>query len=129
MSTIQNREDVNKLVCTFYNKIRTDDLLGPIFNRRIPLDEWPAHLEKLTDFWESNLFGVMKFKGRPGQKHIQVDQEQNHTITAKHFEQWLALWFRTVDELYEGELAERAKKAALTIGRRQLELIINARGR
>lgn len=128
MSTIQNREDVNKLVCAFYDKIREDKLLGPIFNQRIPTEEWPTHLEKLTDFWESNLFGVMKFKGRPGQKHIQVDKEQNNSIGIDHFEQWLALWFRTVDELFEGELAERAKKAALNIGQRQLQLIMNARG-
>ncbi len=88
---------------------------------------WESHLENLTDFWESNLFGVRKFKGRPGQKHIMVDQAQGHTISVGHFEQWLALWFRTVDELFQGELAERAKQAALNIGQRQLQLIMNAR--
>ena len=128
MPTIQNREDVNKLVCSFYDKVRANELIGPIFNQRIPSDEWPAHLEKLTDFWESNLFQVAKFRGRPGSKHIEVDREQKNTIEAKHFEQWLALWFSTVDELFEGELAEFAKQAALNIGRRQLQLIINARG-
>ena len=129
MKSIENRKDVNNLVCLFYDKIKTDDLLGPIFNYHIAPEAWEDHLEKLTDFWESNLFGVRKFKGRPGQKHIIVDREQNNTISVKHFEQWLALWFRTVDELYAGELAERAKKTALNIGQRQFQLIMNARPR
>ena len=129
MKEIKNREDVSTLVHSFYDKIRSDELLGPIFNHHIATNEWPIHLEKLTDFWEGNLFGIAKFKGRPGQKHIMVDQEQDHTISAQHFEQWLALWFRTVDELYTGTLAEYAKKAALNIGQRQFQLIMNARKR
>ena len=58
---IENRADVFFLVDTFYTKIRADDLLGPIFNGVI--DDWPSHLERLTDFWETNLFFVNKFKG------------------------------------------------------------------
>lgn len=129
MKTIEKRDDVNFLVRSFYDKIRVDQLLGPIFNHHIAANEWESHLENLTDFWESNLFGVRKFKGRPGQKHIMVDQAQGHTLSVGHFEQWLALWFRTVDELFQGELAERAKQAALNIGQRQLQLIMNARPR
>lgn len=60
---IEDRSDVYKLVCTFYAKVRKHDLLGPIFERHI--DDWPAHLERLTDFWETNLFFVAKFKGNP----------------------------------------------------------------
>ena len=129
MREIKNREDVSTLVHSFYDKIRSDELLGPIFNHHIPTNEWPIHLEKLTDFWEGNLFGIAKFKGRPGQKHIMVDHEQGHTISVQHFEQWLALWFRAVDELYCGELAEKAKQGALNIGHRQLQIIMNARPR
>ena len=59
------------LVDTFYTKIRADDLLGPIFNDVI--DDWPAYLVRLTDFWETNLFFVNKFKGNPVRKHQEVD--------------------------------------------------------
>jgi len=50
MKTIQNRSDVNQLVNVFYAKIRKDDLLGPIFNKHIIDEQWPEHLDKLTDF-------------------------------------------------------------------------------
>ena len=44
------RKDVEHLVNTFYSKIRTDELLGPIFNNQIPENNWPAHLQNLADF-------------------------------------------------------------------------------
>ena len=62
MKPIKNREDIHLLVNTFYSKIRKDELLGPIFNSHISENQWPHHLMKLTDFWETNLFGVRKFK-------------------------------------------------------------------
>ena len=55
---ITSREDVSLLVNTFYGKIRQDELLGPIFNGHIAEEKWPEHLWKLTNFWETNLFGV-----------------------------------------------------------------------
>lgn len=112
MKEIENRNDVSLLVNTFYAKIRKDDLLGPIFNGHIPTDHWPEHLSKLTDFWETNLFGIAKFKGNPSQKHINVDKNMGHSIDQVHFGKWLELWFETIDELYEGNLATKAKEAA-----------------
>ncbi|MDO5608558.1 MAG: group III truncated hemoglobin [Capnocytophaga sp.] len=112
MKQIENRNDIRLLVNRFYAKIRKDTMLGPIFNSHIPDEEWEAHLEKLTDFWETNLFGIPKFKGSPTQKHIMVDRNLNYTVTQHHFGQWINLWFETIDEMYEGELAERAKNAA-----------------
>lgn len=112
MTKITNRDDVSLLVHTFYDKIRQHELLGPIFNGHISEEQWPAHLSKLTDFWESNLFGVRTFRGSPSKAHVNVDKHLNHTISQNHFTQWLQLWFETIDELFEGELAERAKEMA-----------------
>lgn len=112
---IKNRADIYKLVCTFYDAIRVDDLLGPIFNSMIKDDEWPEHLEKLTDFWETNLFGIPKFKGSPTQKHIQTDAAFNHNIQQEHFDQWLHIWSYTINSLYDGDLATRAQMAAHNI--------------
>jgi hemoglobin len=80
MKSIESREDVQLLVNTLYSKIRKDELLGPIFNSYISEDEWPQHLIKLTDFWETNLFGVPKFKGSPTQKHLKVDENLEYRI-------------------------------------------------
>lgn len=112
MKTIDNREDVSLLVNSFYAKIRKHEILGPIFNGSIPDDHWPAHLEKLTDFWESNLFGIPKFRGNPPAAHQRVDTKEGHSISQTHFGHWLQLWYETIDELFEGTLAQRAKDLA-----------------
>lgn len=112
MKHIETREDISVLVNAFYAKIRKDDLLGPIFNGHIAEEQWPAHLSKLTDFWETNLFGLAKFKGNPSSKHRNVDKNLGHSISQAHFGQWIHLWFETIDELYEGPLATKAKLAA-----------------
>jgi len=50
------------LVIPFYEGIRKDALLGPIFNRHITKDNGSAHLEKLTDFGNCAFFGVIVLK-------------------------------------------------------------------
>ena len=127
MKEIETREDVNHLVNIFYAKIRKDDLLGDIFNSHIADEQWPANLEKLTDFWETNLFGVPKFKGNPTQKHINVDKNLNYGVTQIHFSRWLQLWFETINELYEGERAEKAKQAARKMATGQYIMVWNHR--
>ena len=112
MKQINDRMDLVILINSFYSKTRKDDLLGPIFNSHIPADKWTEHLAKLTDFWETNLFGVAKFIGSPSQKHIEVDKKLNYGIEQKHFGRWLQLWFETIDELFIGEYADKAKNKA-----------------
>lgn len=111
---IQTRDDVFMLVSTFYGKVRKDAVLGPIFNKTIK--NWDEHLELLTTFWESSLFITRKlekrYRGNPLEAHIQVDAENGHGITEKHFGLWLNLWLQTIDELFEGEVAENAKRRA-----------------
>ncbi len=110
---IQNREDVNLLVNTFYSAIRKHEILGPIFNKRLTSNEiWDAHLIKLTDFWETNLFGVIKFKGNPMKAHQETDKSMKYSITQDHFYQWLMLWNSTIDSLFEGKRANLAKGKA-----------------
>lgn len=115
---IQNREDVYKLVYEFYEKIKKDDVLGPFFNKVIT--DWDAHIERLTTFWESSLFMTKKLEhryiGNPLEVHVKVDKENNHSISELHFGLWLNLWFQTLDELFEGEIAENAKRRARKMG-------------
>jgi len=110
MKELENRADIQLLVYKFYNKVRGNSEIGPFFNETIT--DWNHHLEKLTDFWESNLLYAGKYRGRPGRSHIMVDRKFNHKIEAKHFGTWLNLWIQTIDENFEGELAERAKNNA-----------------
>jgi len=111
---ILNREDTSLLVRSFYAKVRQDALLGPIFNSVIK--DWEHHLEHLTDFWQSNLFFEKKYHGNPLKKHIEVDAKVGGTINEMHFGVWLNLWFETIDELFEGEVATIAKNRARNMG-------------
>ncbi|SFN62287.1 hemoglobin [Bizionia echini] len=115
---IETRDDVFLLVSSFYEKVRADEFLGPFFNRVIT--DWDAHIERLTTFWETSLFMTRKLEkkyyGNPLEVHVQVDKENNHTITEHHFGAWLNLWFQTIDEHFEGEVADNAKRRARKMG-------------
>lgn len=83
---------ISRLVERFYGTVRNDDLLGPIFAAHV--SDWALHLAKMKDFWASVTLESGRFHGSPMQKHIAVgDLEQ------AHFERWLMLWDRTVQEV------------------------------
>ncbi|PKH51958.1 globin [Tenacibaculum sp. Bg11-29] len=112
---IENRDDVYLLVSTFYNKLKKDDFIGPIFLKAIPEEKWESHLQKLTDFWETNLFFVRKFKGNPMKAHKDLDRNFNHSISQEHFGRWLQLWFETIESLFYGAKANDARERARNI--------------
>lgn len=99
---IANINDVKFLVDTFYDSIRKDQLLATIFNNKIQ-DRWPQHLEKMYNFWQTVLLEEHTYFGSPFVPHAELPVE------IEHFERWIALFFKTVDDLFEGEKAERAK--------------------
>ncbi|WP_346883576.1 group III truncated hemoglobin [uncultured Algibacter sp.] len=111
---LNNREDVFLLVSSFYKKVRKDAVLGPFFNDVI--HDWDAHLDRLTTFWESSLFLKTKYLGNPLEAHIKVDRDHKNSITELHFGLWLNLWLQTIDELFEGDYAENAKRRARKMG-------------
>lgn len=94
--------DVTNLVNTFYDKVRQNDLLGPVFNDRIA-DNWPEHLEKMYRFWQTILLEEHTYFSRPFPPHATMP------IDGRHFQQWMTLFTQTVDELFEGDKAEEAK--------------------
>ena len=107
---IENREDVRQLVHSFYAKIRKDAEIGRFFNDVI--QDWDEHLEKLTDFWEMNLFGGKNYHGNPIAVHNEVDHKFGGVISSHEFGIWLNHWFATIDELFEGENADTLKRRA-----------------
>lgn len=111
---ITNRDDIYVLVTSFYEKVRKNDLLGPFFNGKIK--DWNEHLERLTTFWESSLFLKTKYYGDPLETHVKVDRESGNKINELHFGTWLNLWFETINEHFEGENAENAKRRARKMG-------------
>lgn len=104
---INSKEDISHLVNVFYARVREDQLLGPIFNSIVK--DWDEHLERIAVFWESNLFLNKKYFGNPLEAHVAVDSKVDHSITQEHFGTWINLWIKTIDELYQGETADKAK--------------------
>lgn len=102
---IATREDIQRLVDTFYGKVQGDTLLGPVFSHV----NWPDHLPVMYNFWSSVLFGDQSYRGNPLQKHFPL------AIQAIHFHQWLKLFTETVDENFAGERAEEVKMRAQSI--------------
>jgi len=57
-----------------------------------------------------------KYQGDPLETHVEVDKQNNNSITELHFGLWLNLWFETIEELFEGDYAEQAKRRARKMG-------------
>ena len=85
---------VAAVVRDFYARVRADDLIGPVFNRIIPEDRWPHHIDLITDFWSSMLLGTGRYMGRPMPKHLAIPD-----LTDAHFARWLRL-FRVTAEIH-----------------------------
>ena len=81
-------DDIKLLVNTFYDKVREDYLIGPIFNERIQ-GLWPQHLAKMYTFWQTVLLGEHTYYGTPFPPHAQLPVEK------EHFDRWLTLFSLT----------------------------------
>lgn len=118
MKDIENREDVIRLVDNFYSKVLADPELSPVFEPS--LNDWPRHVERVYNFWENWLFQTGSYNG--GMMWVHMQRNQTHPLTTALFERWLAHWFGTADEFFQGKNADFVKSKALEIGQ-----IINAK--
>lgn len=80
------REALRSHLDGFYRDVRADSVIGPIFAAQI--DDWPVHMEKITDFWSGVTGGPRLYTGAMPFKHVALNLEY------RHFEAWLALWDR-----------------------------------
>lgn len=99
---ISTIEDIQKLVDQFYDKVKRNPHIGPIFIGTIR-DNWPAHLEKMYRFWETVLLNQYSYKGSPFAPHADM------SLQGQHFDTWLTLFHQTVDENFNGSKADEAK--------------------
>jgi len=106
---LETEADIVRLVDAFYARVNNDALLRPIFVDVAQVD-WAHHLPTMYDFWSSVLLGTSRYKGRPFAKHHPLP------LQPQHFQQWLALFRASVDELFAGPRADDAKARAHSIG-------------
>ena len=103
------RPQLLHLLRHFYADVRQHREIGPIFTARIV--DWPAHLEKIADFW-SNVTGGVYFP-------LQLE--------SRHFEAWLDLWRRHCRIHLAAPEAGELIRAAESIGERLRSLTALAR--
>ncbi|WP_300395975.1 group III truncated hemoglobin [Henriciella sp.] len=104
---------ISELVETFYARVRADPRLGPIFNGEI--DDWPAHLAKLKDFWASVAMNAGRYSGKPVPAHMKLEG-----ITRDDFQTWLGLFHKTLEDIAPGEetvayFMQRAERIAQSL--------------
>lgn len=102
---IRDLEDIKLMVDAFYQKVKQDPLLAPVFNEKIA--DWGPHLDTMYRFWNAALFNVREYVGNPFRKHMHLPLAQ------EHFERWIALFYQTLDERFEGDMCDEARRKAM----------------
>jgi len=82
---IEHNEDIVSLVDNFYKKVISDSSIGHIFRDHLSMD--------LTEHLPNRLTSLKKI----------------------HFDNWIKLWTETVDDMFIGDTADKAKQKAITM--------------
>lgn len=109
---ILSKSDIKLLVDTFYDKAKINPVIGFIFTDVAKVN-WEHHLPKMYAFWESVLIGGPPYGGNPMVPHLQLSKLT--PLTEKEFSAWLSIFNETMNELFEGPVAEEGKARAANI--------------
>lgn len=103
-------DEIHEFVHLFYDRVREDEKLGPIFNEHV--HDWDTHLDKMVRFWSSMLLGTGTYQGTPMPKHVALPN-----LSGELFGHWLALFHETMKTLDNQALAAKAELFAQRIAR------------
>lgn len=101
--------NIRELVYAFYDRVRDDELLGPVFNGALA-GRWDDHLPKMCRFWSSLVLGTKSYQGNVQQAHQPLTG-----VEPRHFSRWLYLFLDTVERRFEAPAAVRFMEPALRI--------------
>lgn len=101
--------NIRELVYAFYDRVRADALLGPVFDAVLH-GRWDEHLPKMCLFWGSLVLGDKRYRGNVQQAHQPIEG-----LEPRHFSRWLHLFLDTVCDRYEPAAAVRFMEPALRI--------------
>ncbi|TCW80145.1 Globin [Burkholderia sp. SRS-46] len=102
-------DNIRALVYAFYDRVRADPLLGPVFDAKLA-GRWDDHLPKMVTFWSSLVLGTKGYRGNVQQAHQPLDG-----VEPAHFSRWLTLFLNTVATRYTPPAAVRFMEPALRI--------------
>lgn len=93
-----DKNSIDKLMDIFYNKIRKDENLGPIFNAKVGTTEaqWDAHKAKISNFWQGMLLQMGDYDGKPMKAHLELPPFPIH-----FFDIWLQLFEESLTEIFD----------------------------
>jgi hemoglobin len=111
---LASRADVVALLRRFYGQVLVDEILAEPF-AQIRINGLESHLPVMCDFWETVLFRAGLYQGSAVRAHQPV--HDRHQLTAGHFLRWLHLWNLTIDQMYQGPIADHAKIQAARVAR------------
>jgi hemoglobin len=95
-----NEDAIATLVHTFYDDVRADPVLAPVFNAAIG-DHWAPHLDRMVGFWTTTMLKTKSFQGNVFGKHMALDG-----ITPEHFQRWLTMFEATAGRLFAPAVAD-----------------------
>jgi hemoglobin len=98
--TAIDEASIQAMVHRFYERVRADAELGPVFDAAITEAGWPAHLARMCAFWSSVMLATGRYSGNPVTVHRAVAG-----IAPDLFPRWLDLFHATAASLFPPPLA------------------------
>jgi len=91
-------ESLRVLLIAFYEKVRKDDLIGPIFTDMIGTtdEDWAPHMDRVVAFWSSVLLNTKSYGGGFMIKHAAIPN-----LEMEHFKRWMEIFMPAVSEHFE----------------------------
>lgn len=87
-------EVLDAMVAGFYRRVRTDDLIGPMY----PHDDWEGSEDRLRWFLRFRLLGEQEYALRRGHPRLR-GRHMPFTIGEPERDRWLALMAASMDEV------------------------------
>ncbi|WP_347174827.1 group III truncated hemoglobin [Polaribacter uvawellassae] len=110
---ISSREDIHFIITEFYKKLTSDLEMLPFFEEIVQQNHLDKHIDIISDFWQDILFYTSTYKNNVLQKHLDFDKKVR--FEKKHFTKWLEYLTTTIDDSFEGQVAQNMKDRANSI--------------
>lgn len=109
---LDNREQVERFVDLFYQRLLADEELSPIFLdvARVELDQ---HLPHIKDYWCKLLLGERGYRRHTMNIHRQLHGRR--PLGKGDFQRWLSHFQATLDDHFSGPYSDKARRIAIAI--------------
>ena len=106
-----DRDSIMRLVHGFYDTIRADPELGPVFEAELH-GRWEPHLARMVDFWCTAMKVSRGFRGNVYHKHMALPR-----IAPGHLKRWLQLWRAQAQAVFDPATATQLQDIATGVAR------------